>query len=207
MPASVRAQAVEQARALVDSLGHHPSIAVVVGPRRPDAQLDPPPTRRRIRADGERPRPAAIDRRPTAADVEQVGARPLGQAVVRTSRPDPDHRGPLRRRPAPPPARRDRQPPVVRLAARRSDRPRRLRPPDPEHGAIRQRVRRRFGALDASVLRRRARRRRRGPTSTGNGWPRPTATTSTRSSGSSHRARSARSPSGGTRRSTTNRTC
>ena len=137
-----------------------PVDRVVVGPRRPDAELDATTDTQPGFGRGERPLPAAIVRRPAAADVEQVGARPLGEALVRASRSDPDDRGPLRRRPAPAPARRNRQPPVVRLAARRSGRPRRLRPPDAEHGAIRQRVRRRFGALDASVLRRRTRRRR-----------------------------------------------
>ena len=123
---------------------------------------------------GRRPARAAIVRRPTAADVEQVGARPLGEALVRASRPDPDDRGPLRRRPAPAPAGRNRQPPVVRLAARRSGRSRRLRPPHAEHGAIRQRVRRRFGAVDAPVLRRRT-RRCEWPDIDWDGSPRPTA--------------------------------
>ena len=85
---SVRSQAVEQARALVDSLGHHPSIAMWT------AHDDPTLSSMRPRSGGAigrrgRPLPPAFVRRPTAADVEQVGARPLGEALVRASRPDP----------------------------------------------------------------------------------------------------------------------
>ena len=68
-----------------------PVDRAVVRPRRADrrgpAGRDRPP----------RQAPAAV-RRPAAADVEQVGARPLGQAVVRAGRPDPPDGRPRRRR-------------------------------------------------------------------------------------------------------------
>ena len=189
-------------------LARAPSVdRVVVGPRRPDAQLDAAATRDAgaERRDGGRSR-AAFVRRAAAADVEQVDPRPLGEAIVRASRPDPCDRRPLRRRAAP--ARSSTAPTATSRSAgaRRGGRPRRLRQAPAEHGALRQRVRRRFGAVDASVHRRRTGRRASGRTSTGSGSPTPTATTSTRSSGSSRRVRSPRSTSGGTRRSTTNRT-
>ena len=140
-----------------------PSVdRAVVGPRRPDAQLDAPAARPAPRG-RRRTIEAAFVGRAAAADLEQVGARPLGEALVRTSRPDPVHRRALRRRAAPPAARRHRQPPVVRMAPRRGGRPRHLRPP---HS-------RAWSASSASSVPTRCRRRTRSsttrsPTAT---WP------------------------------------
>ena len=149
------------------ALGHHPSIAVGRrtttrrSARCGGALLGRDPERRGRRTTGAVA--VAFVRRAAAADVEQVGARPVGEAIVRTSRSDADDRRPFRRRAAPAAARRHRQPPVVRLAARRGGRPRRVRRTPSEHGPLRQRVRGRLGAVDAPLLRRRTRPRRDWP--------------------------------------------
>ncbi len=90
----------------------------------------------------------------TAAVVEQVGARPVGEASVRTRRLQSAGRGPLGSRPASPAARRHRQPPVVRMAPRRGGGPRGLRLATATHGALRQRVRVGFAAPRRTVHRR-----------------------------------------------------
>ena len=83
---SVRREAVRQAREAVDALGHHPSIIQWCAHDEPVAdapQVDGDPT-----GDG------CAGSSPAAADVEQVGARPLGEAGVRTGRPDPPDESP-----------------------------------------------------------------------------------------------------------------
>ena len=83
----VRREAVHQAREAVSALGHHPSIIQWCAHDEPVAdapQLDGDSTRT----------PAAPVRPPAAADVEQVGARSLGQAGVRAGRPDAARRSP-----------------------------------------------------------------------------------------------------------------
>ena len=105
-----------QARAAVDTLGHHPSIVQWTAHNDPSA-----PTRRRAAEGTSGDRPVA---RPAAPDVEPLGARPLGQALLRARRPQPPDRRPLRRGSPPSAARRHRQPPLVRLGQRGGDRPR-----------------------------------------------------------------------------------
>ena len=91
---SVRREAVRQAREAVDALGHHPSIVQWCAHDEPVA--DAPSGRGRLGAAGG----SAGSSAPAAADVEQVGARPLGEAGVRAGRPDPpDVRPPRRRSP------------------------------------------------------------------------------------------------------------
>ncbi len=124
-----------------------PSVdRVVVGARRSHAHVGP--SRPGCHGDRRRARCAARRGRAATAVVEQVGPRPVGEAIVRALRSDAGHRRPFRRRPAPAAARRHRQPSVVRLAPRRGERPRRLRQAPAAHGAVRERVRRRFGADD-----------------------------------------------------------
>ena len=86
--------------------------------------------RRRARPADRRPgrgRPAVTPRRPGAADLEQDGARPLGQAGPRDRPTAPGpviaHSGVLPHLPA----RRHRHPPLLRLVPRRRARPARLR--------------------------------------------------------------------------------
>ena len=79
---SVRGQAVDQARAAVDLLGHHPSIVQWT------AHNDPAAVAIGIEGDT-RAQPAALHGRAAAAVVEQDGPRPMGEAVVREGRPDP----------------------------------------------------------------------------------------------------------------------
>ena len=83
----IRREAVRQAREAVDSLGHHPSIVQWCAHDEPVAEAPQVETGPSLPA-------AAPLRRPAAAVVEQVGARPLGQAVVRAGRPDPPDRSP-----------------------------------------------------------------------------------------------------------------
>ena len=114
---SVRAQAVDQARAAVDQLGHHPSIVSWTAHNDPAAVA--------IGIEGDSPRDSdPVPHRPPAAVVEQDDPRPLGEAVVREGRPDPPVHPPLRCAPAPPATRRHRQPLLLRLVPRRRPRPR-----------------------------------------------------------------------------------
>ena len=120
----------------------------------------PPPVDRHLvraqRADGHRDRPGDVGRParrsrrmavqgrrgPGAADLEQDRARPLGEARPREGRRHaPGHR-PLGRAPPPAPARRHRQPPLLRLVPRRRARPARLPAGRAPHGPLRHRVRR-----------------------------------------------------------------
>ena len=202
---SVRSQAVDQARALVDSLGHHPSIV------KWSAHDDP--TLTSVRPDRDATAPGGVRTalrrrgRPAASVVEQVDPRPVGEAIVRALRPDAGHGRAFRRRPPPAPTRRHRQSSLVRMAPRRGERPRRVRQAPAADGAVRQRVRRRFGADHRARSSTTNSRSTRGPTSTGSGSPTRTATTSPRSSGCSHPTSSPRSRSGSERRSATKRTC
>ena len=127
---SVRAQAVEQARALVDSLGHHPSIALWSA--HDDPTLSSIRHGRDAAASGARAARSRL-RSFAAQQLPTWNKSVLDRWVKRSfERHDPTrttvaHSGVVPHLPA---ARRHRQPPVVRLAARRGDRPRRLRPPD-----------------------------------------------------------------------------
>ena len=87
----IRREAVRQAREAVDSLGHHPSIVQWCAHDEPVAEAPQVETDRRSR----RLRRFIA---PAAAVVEQVGARPLGEAGVRAGRPDPPDHRPRRRR-------------------------------------------------------------------------------------------------------------
>ena len=112
-----RAQASTGPRG-VDPLAHHPSIALWC------AHDDPGATE----LDGEPTRCPSVRRRsrPATADVEPQRARPLGEAGVREADPSRHvvaHSGVA---PPPAPARRHRQPPLVRLAPWRPG-PRRVR--------------------------------------------------------------------------------
>ena len=187
-------------------LARAPSVdRLVVGARRSHAHVGPS-------RHGTPRRPAACAARCAAAAAQQLPSwnkSILDRWVKRSfERSDPTRATvrPFRRRPAPAAARRHRQPSLVRMAPRRGERTRRLRQAPAAHGAVREPVRRRFGADHRPVLRRRTRRQRRGPTSTGSGSRRRTRTTSTRSSGCSHPTGSPRSRSGSGRRSSTNRT-
>ena len=137
--AGVRRPAVRQAREAVDLLGHHPSIAMWCGHNEPMA-ID---TAAAANGDPGALRRSASGRSvPAAAHVEQDGARRVDQAGAREGRRDPSGRGPFRRGAASAPARRHRQPPLLRVVLGRRARLARLRPDPAPHGALRERVRR-----------------------------------------------------------------
>ena len=139
--------------AAVDLLGHHPSIASGAATT---SRWRSRTTPRCGATEGAPPHGPQGRRRPGAADLEQDGARPLGEARLREGRRHPTRDRPLRRAPPPAPARRHRQPPLLRLVPRRRARPPRLPPGRPAHGPLRHE----FGAqavpADADVLRARA---------------------------------------------------
>ena len=100
-----RKPAAAQARALVDLLGHHPSVAVWCGHNEP--YPGPPAEAERDAGKVAQPGGAA------AAELEQGRARPVGGPGV-ALRPHPAGGDPLRRPPGAA-AGRHRQPPVLRL--------------------------------------------------------------------------------------------
>ena len=156
---SVRSQAVEQARALVDSLGHHPSIVLWSAHNEPTLSS----MRQRLsagpEAEGARSRLRYVGRA-AAAVVEQVRARPVGEAVASNVHDPTRLRGrPLRRRAAPSrsstaPTATCRSGGATATAVDLDD----VRRSPAEHGALRQRVRRRLGARPRPLHRRHARR-------------------------------------------------
>ena len=160
---SIRREAVRQAREAVDA-ARPPSVDhPVVCPRRAGRR------RAATRGDSSAP-PVRPHRASAAADVEQVGARPLGQAGVRAGRPDAADDRPQRRAPPSPAARRHRQPPLARVAPRRGRRAGGAGAGAATTGAVRQRVRRPVGTRQRAGLR----RHRRGRSSTGTSSPRIT---------------------------------
>ena len=193
---SVRGQAVDQARAAVDQLGHHPVDRDVDRAQRPG--------RGRHRHRGrQRTQPAPVLDRAPAAVVEQDDPRPVGEAVVREGRSDPTVRAALRSAPPPPAARRHRQPLLLRVVPRRRPRP---RPP----GA--RSCRACSGSCRSSAPRRCRRRRtssirRSGPTSTGTCSPSGTGCRSGCSTCACRPTSSPRSTSGDTPRRCTKRSC
>ena len=121
-PAAIRHQATRQATAMVDLLGHHPSIVVWCGHNEPLAH------RRRARPAA---RPAGCARAYVAAPVlptwNRIGARPAGEAGHRAGRRQPARHRPLRCAAPPAAARRHRQPPLLRVVLGRRARPAGLR--------------------------------------------------------------------------------
>ena len=128
-----------QARAAVDTLGHHPSIVQWNAHNEPAAVAVGHRGRRRAVT-------AAVPRRPAAAVVEQDRARPLGEAIDRARRPDPTGGAALGCAPPLPAARRHRQPLLLRLVPRRRPRHREARRAGAACGAVRVGVRRPVGA-------------------------------------------------------------
>ena len=126
-----------------------PSVdRVVERAQRPDGRRD----RHRGRHD-RCPRP--LSRRPSTALMEQVGARSVGEAIVRARRPDPAVRPPLWCAPPPTVARRHRQPLLLRLVPRRRPRHRGARSAGAPGGALPLRVRGTGGSRHGRLHRRR----------------------------------------------------
>ena len=146
----IRKQAVQQATAAVDLLGHHPSIAIWCGHNEPMA-IDSDPARR---GDPKVLRRLAVKAAAAGApDVEQDGARPIREASAGEGGRHPPGDRPQRRPPAPAPARRHRQPPLLRLVPRPRARPPRVPTGHAPDGPVRLGVRRTGGAGERGVLR------------------------------------------------------
>ena len=147
----IRKQAVQQATAAVDLLGHHPSIALWCGHNEPMAIENDPS----MWAEPEGPPPDGPEGggRAGAPDVEQDGARPVAEASAREGRRHPPRDPPQRRAPPPTPARRHRQPPLLRLVPRPRARLPWLPPCAPADGPLRHRVRSPGGARQRRLLR------------------------------------------------------
>ena len=193
---SVRGQAVDQARAAVDQLGHHPAIVMWT------AHNDPAAVAIGIEGDS-RAQPAPVSDGTPAAVMEQDDPRPLGEAVVREGRPDPAVHTPLRSSPPPPAARRHRQPLLLRVVSRRRPRPRPPSGADTAPVPVPVRVRRPGGA----GRRRTSSIRRNGLTSTGRCSPSGTVCRSGCSTCACRPTSSPRSTSGDTRRRCTKPSC
>ena len=135
---SVGKQAARQAAEAVDLLGHHPSVAIWCGHNEPIA-LDVAAGRaaRRRGASPSRSSPGRSCRAGTARSSTPGSSGPSsGPTAPARSSPTPGIA------PAPPAARRHRQPPLLRLVPRGRAGPAGLRRGLAPHGALRQRVRR-----------------------------------------------------------------